>query len=231
MGGLAPSPKTSAQKSRNSLARMIEYQSKNGKTLSLEEALSSGDYLKVYFENGRTSKAESYYENALKGLYFYNYDGLDHLSIIKANQEANYLWINIKEFEMFSDFKLERQYNYDAKGVFFGTNLQLFDPKGELIAYGAKDEAGQYDYSLCRKFYWDRAVNPDYELFECTYYEDSGLLWELDWFNYHIDPDGQESFVLLNTAEDRLKLQELTGLSNELIAYYMSSEIVPTFGI
>lgn len=161
---------------------------------------------------------------------FYSYDGVNHQSIIEDNQELGYKWIRIKEFELFSNFKLERDFAYDGKGILHGLNLALYDPNGECIGHGHKDSTGKNEYDGVRKYYSDRTINSEYDLFECTYHEDSGLLWELYWFNFHIDPDGQESFVLWDNANDRQKLKELTGMSDDMVDYYMSSEIVPTFG-
>jgi hypothetical protein len=59
-----------------------------------------------------------------------------------------------------------------------------------------------YDYDWVRKYYCDRSVNPDKELFECTY-DDTGNLLELYWNNEDIDPHGQESFALWNEPNDQ----------------------------
>jgi hypothetical protein len=130
---------------------------------------------------------------------------------------------------MYSGYELKQQFSYDLAGVLTGTILELFDSNQKLVAHGYKDANGDYEYDRTRKYYWDSNINSEEELLECTYYENSGLLWELNWNNFHIDKDGQESLVLLNTPADIQELRDLTGMSQDLADYYMSSEIIPSF--
>ena len=208
----------------------LKYRFDNGEFLSPAEAERVGDFLKCHYKNEELIKEERFYKNELKGLNFYVQDNMDHQSIIQKHGSPKYKWYRLLAFEWFGKYKLEKVFAYEDAAQLSGINLSLYDPNGECIAYGSQDAKGQYDYAGIRKYYWDRSINPGYELFECSYYEDSGLLLELEWFNFHIDPQGQESFVLLDEPADREKLKELTGMSDDLIDYYMSPEIVPSFG-
>lgn len=139
-----------------------------------------------------------------------------------------YIWINVLENEIFNQFKLERKFGYDLDGRLSGIAISFYNQEEELIAHGYKDQNGDYEFDRTYKYYWDTSINPNRELFECTY-DDNGKLFELYWNNFHIDDDGQESFVLLNTSENIQELMNLTGMSQELAKYYMSSEIIPNF--
>lgn len=207
----------------------IQYKNSQGTIITAQQAREIEDYFKSYYNGVTLLKEEEFYQNKLMGLLYYNNKNENHLTIVNDNSSSSYKWITIIEYEYFNGYKLEKQFGYKLNGTFTGIDLSLYNVNGELIAHGYKNADGNYDYERSRKYYWDRNVNSDDELLECTYYENNGLLRQLYWNNFHIDEDGQESFVLLNTPEDIQKLIDLTGISPELAEYYMSSEITPTW--
>ena len=206
----------------------IEYKNSKGELITEEQSINTDTFNKCYFKNDEVQKIERYFERELMGVSVYNTE-LNHDTIIQNNQIKGYKWIKIIETtEYENNYKLFINYNYSLNGLFNGQNIHLEDHNSEIVAHGNKDSEGNYDYDLTRKLFFDRDINPERELFECTYKE-NGKLWELYWNNLHIDDNGQESFVLLNNQEDIKKLIELTGISKELAEYYMSSEIIPDF--
>ena len=207
----------------------IKYKNKDRVLILQQQAVEEAEYYKSFYRYDTLVKEERYFNNKLMGLIYYNNDRINHKAIISDNLSLGYNWIRIVEYQLFGDYKLEKAFGYGLNGALKGTDFALFDANLELIAHGYKDANGNYEYDRTRKYFWNRNINPDNELFECTYYEDTGELWELYWSNEHIDNTGQESFVLFNTPEDVQKLISLTGISQELAEYYMSSEIIPAW--
>lgn len=190
-----------------------------------QEALSNGNYEKVFLDESKlVLKKELYVDNVLKRLYFYNIPKDKHTDYIEQNQQTNLLSIAFIQLENHGELTFKQAFDYSIKGEFLGTNLGLYDRNKKLIAKGWKNEQGQYEYDSCKKYYYNPAINPDDEIFNC-WFNDDGELMELYWSNRHVDPSEQESFVLLNTPEDIETLMQLTGMSRELAEYYMVPEI------
>lgn len=207
----------------------ISYKNKYGSIITEQQTVNLSTYLKCYSNsNGVIEKEEKYSSGELMGLRFNNYQNENHQVIVSNNNSNNYKWISILENEIHSGFRLEKGFVYAPDGSFKRTHLALYDLQEEVIAHGTKDENGDYDYDWVRKYYFDRSVNPDKELFECTY-DDNGNLLELYWNNEGIDPHGQESFALWNKPNDQQELINLTGMSQQLVDYYMVADIIPDF--
>lgn len=208
----------------------IKYKTENGNFLTLQQLQNVDAYYKTFEEFGVITKEEFYSRGQLLGLIIYNSTLQNHQTLIANNLTMGYNWFAITEYINYaSGYKLEKNFFYDKNGIFEGSNLILFNTENKLVARGSKDENGNYDYYRTRKFYFDSSINnSDEELFECTY-KDNGDLWELYWNNNHINDLGQDSIVLWDTPEDRQILIDLSGMSNELVDYYMSSEIEPNF--
>lgn len=198
--------------------------------ITKKEALSTGNYEKVLLdENQVFIRKEIYVEHGLKRLCFYNIPKVRYTELIDQNQQANLLSIVFVEFENHGELVFRQAFNYSLQGKFFGTNLELYDSNIKLIASGWKNEEGKYDdYEHCKKCYYNPAINPDDVVFDCWFTKE-GELMELNWNNEHIDPTGQESFVLFNTPEDIETLMQLTGMSRDLAEYFMVPEIEPSF--
>lgn len=210
---------------------MITFKYKNSldKFISSQQASILTEYKKVFLEGGIILKEEEYYEDELLGVYLYNNTNVAHENLINNNQSLGYKWFVIVEIIPYNNlFLLKKLYHYDIVGSFIGTTLELYDPNGELIAFGLKDASGNYDYSRTQKYYYDRNINSDYHLFVCTY-ESNGDLWGLDWNSEHTNFTGQDSFVFENTLEHVQEVMQLTGLSQDMVEYFMSSEIEPNF--
>ncbi len=207
----------------------IKYKDVIGNDLTIQQLKNCKEYLKVFYIQEKEHKEEVYYRGDLMGVNHYNHENKEHQDIIKSYQLNKEQWINIVEYELFLDYKLERKYHYRIEGNLTGIDLALIAPNNDIIGHGYKEADGKYDYSQTKKYYWDRAINTERELFDCTYREDTGTLLELYWNNFHIDEDGQESFALLNTEEDIQQLRTLTGMTEALATYYMHADIVPAF--
>ncbi|HEX8561774.1 MAG TPA: hypothetical protein VF676_02230 [Flavobacterium sp.] len=209
---------------------ITKFKNDYGQFVTEQQVGNLESYYRSFFDdNNNLVKDEVYFNGELMGLRYYNNNNENHQTIVTNNTGLGYSWFNIVEYQMFGSYRLERVFEYEMNGTQGGTALSLHNPDAELIAYGHKDQAGVYDFEITRKFYYDRAINPERELFECTYHETTGNLLQLYWNNYHIDEDGQESFVLLNTPSDIQTLINLTGMSQELAEYYMDSDVVPNF--
>lgn len=207
----------------------IKYKDKQGNFITENQINQVNQYSKAYFDNNILIKEERYYEGKLMGLCYYNIN-IDHQVIINDNNNSLYKWISIIETEDFNGgYKLKKRFGYSPTGILNGINLELYDNNGELIAFGYSDANGNLEYDRSKKYYWDRNLSPKDEMFECTYREDTGELFELYWNNYYLSNDGQESFALHNTPEDIKTLMTLTGMSQQLAEYYMSPEIIPNF--
>lgn len=197
--------------------------------ISNELAEQMGCYEKVFLDdNDRIIKKEFHDEGVLKKLYHYNYKNEDHRLIIDRYRGTFTVSITIKEFSRYEDLLFEKLFIYGDNGDFVGTLLLLYDEQKTVIASGYKDENGRYEYDTCHKYYYDRALNPDDYIFECTFNENGELL-ELYWNNRHIDDTEQESFVLFNTPEDKATLIKLTSMAEAMIEYYMQPEVDPFF--
>jgi hypothetical protein len=205
----------------------IKYKNSYGDFIMLNKALQIDEYRKAYYDNNQLLKEELFYQGNIVGLHYINFKNEDHQVIVR-NAIEEYGGVVIIEYQMFGLYKLEKSFSYNKNG-YIGNDLALFGPQGDVIAHGFKDENDKYEYDRTRKYYYNRAINPERELFECTYDPNTGALLEIYWNNSHVDSDGQESFSLLNTPADHLELIDLTGMSIDLVNYYMSSEIVPNF--
>lgn len=205
---------------------VIKYKNEQGNNITEQQIPYVKRYLKEYYIDSNLVKQEKFSNGELKGLIFYNSGNENHLTIINNNLN-DHKWIYIIEYSMYSGYKLEKTFCYNSDGIFIGTDLGLFDLEGNLIAKGYKNENNVYEYDTIEKYYWDRTVNPERELFDINYKENNGDFDELYWNNYHIDDDGQESISLGNDATDRATLISMTGMSPDLVDYYMSHDIIP----
>ncbi len=205
----------------------IKYKNSFDNFITVQQTGLLDEYKKAYYDSNQLVKEELFYQGNLVGLNYINNNAETHATIVNNNIQQ-YGGVVIYEFEMFGPYKLEKCFSYNQNG-YIGNDLALYDPNGDVIAHGFKDENGVYDYDRTRKYYFDRAISPDRELFECTYNMNTGDLLELYWNNYYIDPDEQESFSLLDTPADRLELISLTGMSSDLADYYMTAEVIPNF--
>ncbi len=208
----------------------IKYKNYSRQFVTEQQIQNIDRYYKSFFDaNNVLIKEELYSEKKLMALIYYNSNNENHQTIISNNSSVGYTWVNIIEYKFFSEYKLEKVFEYDIDGTEGGIALNLYDLNSELISYGHKDVNGIYDYSITHKLYYDRNINPERELFVCTYQKNTGALLELYWNNYHIDSDGHEAIVLFNTPADIQTLITLTGMSQQVAEYYMISEIIPNF--
>ena len=210
------------------MSTIIKYKNSQNNFITYQQVLMLDDYEKVYMENDVIIKEETFYKEELMGVSIFN-NTESHQVLINNNQFSGYKWINIVEITNYTnEYKLYKRYGYNLNGVLNGINLELEDTNKNIIAFGYKNVSGNYEYNRTRKYYFDNSINPNGELFECTY-KDNGELWGLYWNNEHINNSGQDSIVLWDTPEDLQQLIDLTGMSQELAEYYMSSEIEPKF--
>ncbi|KGO94797.1 hypothetical protein [Flavobacterium subsaxonicum] len=205
----------------------IIFKDKGKNIISEEHAIGINEYYKAFYKNDVLILEEYYYNTRLAGMDYYNFDNQDHKSILDTYLQ-DYKDVGIVEYTPYTNgYKLTTTFGYNEDGLYV-TNLDLYNPEGELIGHQSLYD-GVPDYYHTRKYYYNREENPEKYLFECTYREETGELWELDWNNEHINNSGQDSFVLTNTPKDIEALLALTGMSRELADYYMNSNVVPDF--
>jgi len=108
------------------------------------------------------------------------------------------------------------------------TTIDLFDNNYDCVGTesidGTEMETPVYERTI--KWYYDREINPDRELFTVRF-DGDGELIQIYFNNYHHHPDGQESIVFDASVEDLLELRNLTGISENLANYYTQVRVTP----
>ena len=211
----------------------IIYKNIDEEVVTFQQLSALRYYYKAYIDNNVLQKEEFFVKQELNGLKYYNNSSDVHQTIINDNLPANgeYNWLSIIERETVSgtSYILDKVYTYDRLGNYTGRENILSDVNGDEMGYECIDKNGVTLYHLTRKEYWDRSINPDRELFECTFAESTGNLEYLYYNNEHIDEDEHESIFLVNNATDKQTLMNLAGISQDLADYYMVAAVIPTF--
>jgi hypothetical protein len=121
--------------------------------------------------------------------------------------------------------------NYDEKGEPEIRINELFDANYDCIAHEWISDliSGTPDYHSTVKYFYDRSISPDYILFKCFYDDEDGKFNSIYYNNYHIDDDGHESMRFSDDPEEIQELRALTGISQQLMDYYLSPRVIPNF--
>lgn len=204
-----------------------KYKNITGNYISEQQAYQLQDYSIEYWIDGELNRIERIYGNELTISDYYLADGETHESILASEYGLN-RYIVIFEKETHGIYKLEKGYTYDNSGVLQAISNTLYDGNYELVGKEWSDDlmGGVPDYSATIKYYYDRPINPDRELFEVKF-NDDGSLSEIYYNNFHVHSDGQESIVFSDTPGDISELRNLTGISENLASWYVSNRVTP----
>ncbi|MES2619109.1 MAG: hypothetical protein V4613_14625 [Bacteroidota bacterium] len=208
----------------------ITYKNNLGNMISEKQALWLSEYRKVHNVNGVVKQEEEFFKGNFVRLYYYKDQNETHQQIM-ANFFISGKLITIIEREtVASVYTLEKSFNYNANGNLAGKGNRVFDANNDLIAHEEIWDLNSNvpKYELTKKYYYDRNINPEKYLFECSY-KDNGTLGLLYYNNEHFNPDEQDSEVFDDSPQDIQTLRDLTGISQDLADYYVSSEVIPNF--
>lgn len=205
------------------------FENQFGHKVSESQAVQSANYSVVYDDNGEIRMKEVFFNGQFLLVDYFkkaNQDIADAMSEIYTSGKR----VVIIDTVFVSGYRLEKKYVHNPEGILSEKSNVLYDPQGEKIAHEYIYDliSGIPEYEDTKKFYFDRSLVPDHCIFDCSFNED-GTLNELYYYNYELNPDGQESFVLLNNPTDLVTLREFTGMSQALAEYYMSPNVEPNF--
>ncbi|MCG8574742.1 MAG: hypothetical protein MI810_07650 [Flavobacteriales bacterium] len=203
------------------------YKKLSGQYITEKEATQLTDYSIEHWINGKRKWVDRIMRNQLISADYYLDAGETHKSVL-ASDFGSYKTISIIELEIFGEYNLEKGSFYE-NGILIALTNRLFDQNYEMVGTEWVDDLIEKvpEFDVSAKLYFDREVNPDRELFEVRFNED-GSLFEIDYNNFHIHPDGQESIVFDDSPEDIAELRELTGISENLANWYVSNRVPPT---
>lgn len=192
--------------------------------ITQQQAAMLDKYSKKYEENNTLKKEEFFIDQKLTTTIYYKSPNETVNSILTQFTGQNVVirtitLINTKEFEQNDVYnnsgELIEKYNY------------LYDQNKDVICREEIDlNTNLPIYSETVKYYFDRDLDPENELFECCYNEDGDL--EHIIYNAY---EYQESKWFWEGGEpgesDIETLQGLTGLNATQMNYYLSATLLP----
>lgn len=210
----------------------IEFKNMFDETIYEHQAAQLETYYKTYRLNGEIKYRERFQNGQLQLLTYYKEANEVHHEIMdEFFSSGMYISIVGKE-SITGGYLLETGFDYDENGVLYVKRNELFDVKGNIIAFDyTKDLITNIpEFEKTRKYFYDPGVNPNYHLFSCSYDENAnGKLIEIFYNNYHLNDDGRDAIYFTDIPEDIEMLMELTGISSQLAAYYVSPIVAPSF--
>ncbi len=205
---------------------MIRYKNVFDKIVSFEELKANEWHTKQYIEADRITKEEVFYHKGGKivQLVIYRDVNESHQDILNTKKPENEL-ITIRETENIGNYRLEKDFNYDQNSKLHGFFNALYDPDDNQVACQFLDINGVPNYKETEKYYFAPsavAVLDDY-IFRCEYNED-GSLREI----YYCNSLNEQDSMLLNSSSGDIKyLMSTHGISQNLMDYYLSPDVIP----
>lgn len=211
---------------------IIKYKNNNKEIITKQQALQLDEYYKSYYNDNILIKEETHYGGNLHSVSHHNINNESHQTMLNDLYISIDFGFSIVDHTTYpNQYKLEKTSIYkNENGALAGRTTNMFDPNGELVGsetFNDSEVIPQFSNTL--KYYYDRSINPFTHLFEVKYNKDTGAFWHFIFNQEHTDPFGQDSFVLLNTPEDIQRLINITGMSQELINYYLVASVEPTW--
>jgi hypothetical protein len=203
----------------------IIYLDKLRNEITEQQAIGLGNYFKRYIETGGIKKEERFFEGEFYMLFYYKGANESHQDIL--NIELDDRNIAIREVEIYGDYKLEKDFFYDINSVNVGFRNILYD-LNNLKVGGEETINGSVLYEYTTKKYYDLTKDPESPIFKC-YYRNDGSLRKIIYSYEYYNPDGQDEEVFVNTPSRIARLMSLTGISQELMDYYLSPDVTPNF--
>ncbi len=194
------------------------------KVITAEQAMKLDRYTVQYAYNGKIKIEEELDKGKMQRLIYYRYDDEAHQTILDRAHKG--CFFAIRETQYFGDYRLEKDFDYDSKGIFFGYSNALYDPDNNLVGSEVLDKNEAPDYSCTQKYYFDKnmTTDPDEYLFRCEYNIGGGLN---DIYYLANDRCEQDAEYFSDSPACVEKLMGRTGISKALMDYYISPNVTP----
>lgn len=206
----------------------IQYKNEKGETINAEQTGSLNEFYKCFSADGQLIKMEIYLDGQLYGYTYYNPENLPHPVLLaqyypKDRSDLEFCIIDAIHYQ--NGWQLETLHSYDdAQGKLLGKTFSVFDSDNELIGHEVQLlEQGTWQQVYHRKYYYDRAINPQSELCSFSYAAETG---ELVGFSIS-DPRNFGDSFYSNSEAAIQDLIERTGISKELLMYYLVGKVIP----
>jgi hypothetical protein len=208
---------------------MKEYRNWSYKVITKEQAEVKGNYYVFNYENGVLRRWDKYVKFDLIKKSYVLLEGESPEDLIEEYYDERYFFAIIKITELsvgikvftFDNYEgslieLRERFAVDVHDNYVGSEI-IFDPV-----------TGIPDFSQTEKRFYNPSVNPDDCLFQCFYNDDDGSLLRIEYNSYHTDPYGQDGKWFFDNPESLQALMNLTGISQDLVNYYVSPYILPS---
>ena len=204
---------------------IIKYIDAANEEVTLEQASKLNEYSIVYLVNDKPKKGEHFKDGKLTSIYYTRDENETDAEILReqASKGVSIAIMERNSLENGHDFI--KSMIYDASGVLIMKFNSLYDENNELLAEEHFDpETGQPNYAETVKFFYNREMDPEKQVFEGRYKPDGSL----DYIRYHNSSDPL-NFLENGTPglEDIPTLCERAGTTMEQIGYYLTAEILP----
>lgn len=208
----------------------ITYINDKGVSISENQLTGLTKFFRITTLNGAIKTKEYFLDGEFFALYYYRLPNENIQEVLQNNIVPGHSLVIVDKVIYTDGYLLEKNFTYNPEMELNSISNTLFDPNGEAIGYEWIDDLVNNipDYTLTKKYYYNRSVNHDDNLFECSFNNDGSLL-EIYYNSYHTEPTGQDSEVFFNTPEDISTLRQLTGISQQLAEYYMVPQVTPNF--
>lgn len=197
---------------------------KEGVEISQQQASMLNLYCIQYEENNQLKKQDFFVNQQLNTVVYYKNENEILSDIIS---EFSGTRLVIKEFSYVGNKKIEYNNVYNTTGALDEQYNFAYNQNLEVICWEYIDnESGLPIYTKTRKFYFDSDIDPEDELFDCTYNEDGSLDRIL--YAPHAIQDSMDFWEDGVPGESDIEtLRGLTGLSEEEMNYYLTADILP----
>jgi hypothetical protein len=199
------------------------FKNKFGNVVTQQQASLLDKYWKNYEENNVLKKKEFFIDQQLVTTVYYKSPSESVNEILTQFAGANLqirtiTFIGTKEYEqndVYSAGELIERYNY------------LYDQNKDVIC---REEinlvTGLPIYEETKKYYFDRSLDPENELFDCRYNED-GVLEHIEYNMYEFQESKWFWEGGVPGESDIETLRGLTGLTQQEMNYYLSAALLP----
>lgn len=204
---------------------IIKYIDAQNEEVTLEQASRLNEYSIVYLVNNQPKKGEHFKDGKLTSIYYTRGENETDAEILRE-QGSNGVSIAILERSSLENgCEFIRSMVYDASGNHIMKFNSLYSADNELIAEEYVDlETGQLNYQDTVKYFYNRDLHPEKEVFESRYKPDGSL----DHIRYNTLSDSRQ-FLENGTpgVADIPALCACAGTTMEQIGYYLRAEILP----
>ena len=207
------------------LEMTITFENSNKESITHEQAISSGDYTKVYSDSGVIKKREIYRQGILMYIDYYKTSEESEASIV--NMLSHLVPFTIFETEIIANKKVE------IEKSFTGTNLKikqrsLYDENNYLICEENYDISEDLPiYNRTRKYHYDTALDDLFPIMT-AYYNADGSLNRIEYDTYRSDQDALRFYSDGTSGVDDMKtLAKVLNITMSEMNYYLSAALKP----